>query len=108
MLSFFILLIAGHIFGDYILQLTRLAKYKRKCLFVLGLHALSWALVISLVLYLADLFALWKLIFLFSSHFLIDWLKIRLFPVSLPMLHPVNVGDQSLHLLTILLTVLFN
>lgn len=107
MLYFFILLIAGHIFGDYILQLNRLAQYKRKSLLVLGLHALSWALVISLVLYLADFFALWKLIFLSISHFLIDGLKIRLFPVSLPMLHPVNVGDQSLHLLTILLTVCF-
>jgi len=108
MFSFFVLLIAGHIFGDYLLQLNKLAPYKRKSLLVLGLHALSWALAISLVLYWAGFFAPWKLFFLFISHFLIDWLKIRLFQASLPKLHPVNITDQSLHLLTILVTVLYN
>lgn len=105
MLSFFVLLIAGHIFGDYLLQLNKLAPYKRESLLVLGLHALSWALVISLVLYWAGFFALWKLVFLFISHYIIDWLKIRLFPAALPKLHLVNVVDQSLHLATIIMTL---
>ncbi len=108
MFSFFVLLIAGHIFGDYLLQLNRLAPHKRKSLLVLGLHALSWAVVISLVLYWANLLNPWKFFFLFISHFVIDWLKIKLFRASLPRLHPVNITDQSLHMLTILVTVLYN
>jgi len=107
MLSFFVLLLAGHICGDYLLQLNSLAHYKRKSLLVLGLHALSWAVIISLVLYRAGFFALWKLVFLFFSHCIIDWLKIRLFPAELSKLHPVNVGDQLLHMLSISVTIIF-
>lgn len=107
MLSFFVLLLAGHICGDYLLQLNNLARYKRKNLLVLGLHALSWAVIISLVLFWAGFFAPWKLIFLFFSHYFIDWLKIRLFPAELSKLHPVNIGDQLLHIFSISVTVLF-
>ncbi|MCG8402156.1 MAG: DUF3307 domain-containing protein [Firmicutes bacterium] len=105
MFSFFVLLLAGHILADYLMQLNKFAQYKRKSLLVLGLHALIWALVISLILYWAGYFALWKFIFLFVSHYNIDRVKIKYFATSLPKWHPVNVTDQLLHILTILVTI---
>jgi len=106
MFSILLLLMTGHIFADFFLQLTRLAAYKRKKIMALAAHAFTWALVISLALILTGFFSIWKLYFLFVTHFVIDFLKIRLFTSSLSKLHPVNIADQLLHLATIL-AVLF-
>lgn len=105
MLLVLFFLLAGHIFVDFFLQLTRLTIHKRTKILVLAAHAFSWAFVLSLILLLTGFFALWKLGFLFVTHFLIDWLKIRFFKASLSKLHPVNITDQLLHLLTILLAL---
>lgn len=107
MFSFLLLLMAGHIFTDYFLQLTRFATHKRKNILALAAHALMWALVLSLVLIFKDHFSPWKLYFLFVTHFIIDWLKIRLFKATLSKLHPVNITDQLLHLATILVVLLY-
>jgi len=107
MFSVLILLMAGHIFADFILQLTRLAAYKRKKVTALATHALSWALVISLALFFTGFFSIWKLFFLFATHFIIDFLKIRLFASSLSKLHPVNIIDQILHITTILVVLFY-
>lgn len=105
MLSSFILLIAGHIFADYYLQLSKLGAYKRKNLLALIAHALIWAFVLSLILMFNNLFAPEKFCFLFITHFFIDWLKIRYFKASLHKINLVNVMDQLLHLGTILVVL---
>ncbi|MCG9969035.1 DUF3307 domain-containing protein [Pelotomaculum terephthalicicum JT] len=107
MFSILLLLMAGHVFADFFLQLTRLAVYKRKKITALAAHAFSWALVISLVLMLTGFFSIWKLFFLFATHFVIDFLKIRLFSSSLAKLHPVNITDQLLHIATILAALFY-
>ncbi|MHB8985586.1 MAG: DUF3307 domain-containing protein [Eubacteriales bacterium] len=104
---YFFFLMAGHIFADYFLQLTRLAGDKRKNILALAAHALTWASVLSLILIIAGIFLPWKFCFLFISHSLIDWLKIRLISPPLALLHPVNVTDQLLHLSTILIVLFY-
>lgn len=106
MLSILLLLAAGHIFTDFFLQTTRLGTYKRKNILALTAHALTWASALTMVLVYFDLFFPWKFHFLFASHFLIDWLKIKLFKASLPRLHPVNITDQLMHFATILVVLL--
>ncbi len=101
------LLVVAHIFADFFLQQTRLGIYKRKNILALAAHAITWAFSISLVLIIAGIFLPWNLFFLFVSHFIIDWLKIRFFDATLPMLHPVNVTDQFLHFLTILVVLYY-
>lgn len=103
----FFLLIAGHILGDFYLQLNKFAKYKRKSILALLCHAIIWSLLISMGLLIAHLFLWWKFILLCSSHFLIDWLKIKLFRPGLGYLHPVNIVDQLLHVLTIIITLAY-
>jgi hypothetical protein len=107
MFSFLLFLIGGHIFADFFLQLTALAVHKRKNILFLTAHAFIWALVLSLVLIFIGLFSPWKFYFLFVTHFLIDWFKIRLFKAILSKLHPVNVTDQLLHLITILVVLFY-
>lgn len=106
MLSILILLAAGHLFTDFFLQTTRLGTYKRKNILGLTVHALTWAFALIMVLVYFELFSPWKFPFLFTSHFLIDWFKIKLFKASLPRFHPVNITDQLLHLATILVALL--
>ena len=100
-----LLMSAGHVFADFILQLNRYAYLKRRYVLALVAHSLIWAIVLSLILNVLGLFLLWKLLFLFSTHFIIDWIKIRLFPAFLPILHPVNAVDQMLHFTTILVVL---
>lgn len=101
------LLVVAHIFADFLLQQTRFAIYKRKNILVLAAHAITWAFFISLVLIVTGIFLPWNFIFLFASHFIIDWLKIRFFDATLPILNPVNVADQLLHFLTILVVLYY-
>jgi len=107
MFSFLFLLLIGHVFADYFLQTTRLAVYKRRNLAGLAAHAAIWASVICLVLVLKGFFSPWKFYFLFGTHFVIDWTKIRFFKTNLSKLHPVNVTDQLLHLATVLAVILY-
>lgn len=107
MFSILFLLLLGHLFADYYLQTTRIGAYKRKNLAGLAVHALTWTLVVSVILVMAGLFSPWKFYFLFLTHFFIDLAKIRLFQPRLGKFHPVNVMDQFLHLSTILATVFY-
>jgi hypothetical protein len=101
------LLLAAHIFADYILQHTSLAEHKRENILALAAHAVTWAFCISLVLAGAGLLSVWKFFFLLATHFIIDWFKIRLFSAKLPIFHKANVTDQLMHFLTVLAVILY-
>ncbi|WP_066632784.1 DUF3307 domain-containing protein [Desulfolucanica intricata] len=103
----FLLLFCCHVLGDYYLQLNKFARYKRKNILILLGHAASWAVIISLGLFILNLFYWWKFFFLCFTHFLIDGLKIKFFRSGLSYLHPVNLVDQSLHLITIIITLTY-
>ena len=103
MLFHLALIFAGHIIGDVLLQMNRLSKLKRKHLWALGLHVLIWSGVICLVLLYLKIFAVWKMIFLFVTHFFIDWLKplFKPSPGDFRRLTIVDVVDQLLHFITL-------
>ena len=97
------LLFIGHLIGDVLLQMNRLSKLKRKHLWALGLHVLMWSGVICLVLFYLKLFAVWKMLFLFTSHFFIDWIKplFKPTPGDLRRLTIVDTVDQLLHFISL-------
>lgn len=96
----------GHFLTEYVLQKTRLGVLKRKNFPGLLLHAFLWTVAVCPGLGLLGIFAPWKACFLFSTHALIDSVKIRLKPGKLQITHPVNIADQLLHLLTIVIVYL--
>lgn len=95
---------AGHLLTDYVLQKTRLGIFKRKKTLGLLLHALLWTAGVSPGLFILGIFSPWKAVFLFVTHGLIDYTKMKLTGGSLTLFHPVNIIDQLLHLLTIIIT----
>ena len=97
------LLFIGHLIGDVLLQMNRLSKLKRKHLWALGLHVLMWSSIICLVLLYLKLFAVWKMLFLFTSHLFIDWVKpfFKPSPGDLRRLTLVDTVDQLLHFTTL-------
>jgi|OM-RGC.v1.027569215 hypothetical protein len=103
------LIFAGHVAGDVLLQMNRLSKLKRKHLWALGLHVFLWTAMICFVLLYLKIFAFWKMLFLYITHFIIDWLKsfFKPTPGSLGGLTKVDVVDQLLHLATLGLVYFF-
>ena len=97
------LLFIGHLIGDVLLQMNRLSKLKRKHLWALGLHVLMWSGSICLVLLYLKLFAVWKMLFLFASHFFIDWIKplFKPSPGDLRRLTLVDTVDQLIHFISL-------
>jgi len=93
-------LLFAHLLYDLHWQGPFIAEWKAKSWFLLGVHALTWALCISAMLYLGfGGFALWKLVFLFVTHFGIDAWKARYTKLA-----PLGLAlwiDQFLHLVTL-------
>ncbi|WP_066640250.1 DUF3307 domain-containing protein [Desulfolucanica intricata] len=111
MLYQFALIFFGHILGDVFLQMNALSKLKRKSLCALALHVVIWTGIISIILIHLKLFAYWKVFFLFTTHFLIDWLKGTFFkpsPGDLRTLTFIDVVDQFLHFITLLTVFLYS
>ena len=75
MLEYFYLFIA-HLLGDGLFS-WRLKDAKRHSLFYLGIHSAVYAIVVAVFLYtfMNPHFALWKVVVLLLSHFIIDYWK---------------------------------
>jgi len=95
------LLVLIHLLYDFHWQGPFIAEFKARSWFLLGAHALTWALCImaGLALIGAPL-PLWKLAFLFVTHFGIDAWKARY--TKLSALGAALWIDQSAHLVTLL------
>jgi hypothetical protein len=81
-----------HVQGDYV------SKAKRTSNFVLTAHAATWALFVSVPLYLAGVLTPIQFVFLLATHWAMDWIKchkLKPTPGSL-------VLDQAVHVLTLL------
>lgn len=105
LISVFLLTLLAHLLYDFHWQGDFVAQGKGKYKFILGVHALTWSLLIAAILYFFGVFAVWKLIFLFVTHYIIDGWKSHL---------PKNDGyfwalyvDQGLHFLTLVIVVYF-
>lgn len=86
--------VLAHLLYDFHWQGAYISEMKCKSDLHLFVHALTWALLISVVLYLFNDLSLWKLWFLFGTHFIIDRSKARYNAISLET-------DQLLHLATL-------
>jgi len=94
-------LILAHLLYDFHWQGTYIAENKSKNNFILAVHALTWALLLSGVLSIMGLYASWQPIILFLTHFFTDKWKCRYSP-SWGLLYI----DQILHLIVICLVVI--
>jgi len=101
-LRFFLLLLAGHLISDFLVQTSSIARNKGSRAGTLSLHGLWTYVVHALVL-----FPFWScavlggLAALALLHMAIDWLKPRVYPEKGGTLRSFFL-DQGLHLLTLL------
>ena len=87
-----------HLLYDFHWQGEYVRIGKEKSVGLLFVHALTWGMLMTSVLYLFGIYAVWKIAFLIATHFVIDWITVqkRLIPRWL---------DQALHLVTIALVL---
>lgn len=115
--SILFLMILCHIIDDFVLQPVCLSKlkqknwwekegkyagiYKNDYLMALAIHALSWAIMIHLPLFILFIIPGWILVLSIlinaSIHFYIDDLKANKYKINL-------ITDQSIHFIQIILT----
>lgn len=92
--------------GDYPLQGDFLGVYKAKYNYLLFVHCFIWTVTIMFGLMYFSLFSWWKIIFLFSGHFIIDRWKCRNKNKDLALTKLLWI-DQFLHFIQILIVVMF-
>lgn len=94
-------LLTAHFIFDAALQPDWMLKAKKYNWYVMAEHCAIWTGGIALILAMYGAFAWWKIVFLFSGHFLIDMWKIKTAPTALSMKY--LLVDQLLHLFQILI-----
>lgn len=98
----FLLLISGHLLGDFYLQPTVLAKGKAKNFLALLLHSVIYtiSIVIFLLPYISQ-YMLWFLLVLFVSHIVVDWIKLqflRMASQNTKIKPMIFIVDQIVHI----------
>ena len=73
----FIWLIFAHLFGDIVFQNSEMNDKKRKDIIVMIAHCAVWTSCISIGLEYLGILSLYKILFLFFGHYLIDIWKIK-------------------------------
>lgn len=100
----FLGLLLVHLLYDFHWQGPFISQAKSKYDFLLGVHALTWALLLGAVLFLTDSLTWWQLPFLFVGHFVIDRWKSH--KPQTPDLFWLLYVDQALHLLQIIIVAM--
>ena len=91
-------LLLAHYICDYPLQGDFLAQTKSKYWYSLLVHSIIYGLGLALVLKFLGAFAIWKVVFLITSHLIIDYKKAHAKNKDLALTTYLYI-DQSLHLL---------
>lgn len=94
-------LLLVHLLYDFHWQGPFIAEMKAKSWFLLGVHSLTWALLLGAVLWHTGGLSWWTVPFLAVTHFAIDAWKARY--TELPSLGLALWIDQVLHLVTMLI-----
>lgn len=108
-----IILLTAHLLYDFHWQGEFVGGHKKHSVAILFVHALTWALVLSVALIMYGVFTLFALSFLFMTHFLIDLFKAQfgkgrfLDSDSLFGVHWSVVVDQLAHMVSIAFVVWF-
>jgi hypothetical protein len=93
----FLYLILGHYIADFPLQGDFLANFKGKNNYILLCHVLIYALFITAILQFLGIYAVWKMVLLIVSHFVIDYWKCHFAPKETALTTSLYI-DQSLHI----------
>jgi hypothetical protein len=96
---FFGVLLA-HLLYDFHWQGPFISEFKGKSKFILFVHALTWTMFVSAVLWWFGALAPWKFALLLVSHLLVDGWKCRL-PKTPEWFWAIYV-DQGIHLLSLM------
>jgi hypothetical protein len=102
--TLFSLLVLAHLLYDFHWQGPFIAEMKGKSWFILGVHALTWALLLCAVLWARGSLVPWHLPFLFITHFGTDAWKSR--QPKTPETWNLIYVDQGIHLLTLVAVAL--
>jgi len=95
-----------HFVADFVLQIpAQVRRLKRTSALWVALHALLWTALISLGLAWFSVLALWKPLFLASTHFVIDLYRCR--KIKNPATWQSITADQLLHIFSLLVIVVF-
>jgi len=101
----FAILILIHLMYDFHWQGDFVGTYKAKYIFILFIHCLTWALFLSLGLKILGIYTLWKFMFLFATHFIIDLAKISLQREA--HYSGYLIADQLAHVFTLIIVFIF-
>ena len=99
-------LLLAHLLYDFHWQGPFIAAEKGKHLFLLAVHALTWALLLGAVLWGFGALAWWHMPFLFTTHAATDYWKSH--KPATPETFGLIYVDQTIHLATILIVVVAN
>lgn len=99
------LLISAHIFGDYVFQNEYIATTKGKNYYHLFVHCFIYTFCFWCVFFSFNKVELTLLLFVFVSHFIIDFLKCRLNEKNSDKSRVYYAIDQLLHYLVIAILV---
>jgi len=94
-----LLLILAHLLYDFHWQGSFIAENKGKYVFILAVHALTWACLLSAVLMFYGRLLPWHLVFLAMTHFVCDGWKCQM-PKDDKHFWALYV-DQAIHFATI-------
>ena len=92
------IVLLAHLLYDFHWQGEYIAKGKNNSLFLLFIHSLTWALIISFSLQYIGLLVVGNFTFLLISHFVVDYYKTK-------NVYGIYI-DQTLHLITLITVVL--
>ena len=74
----FFLMMVAHALSDWCWQTPFIAENKDKVPLVMFMHCLAWTGCLALVLMGFGLFAIWKVVFLFVGHWIVDYAKSKI------------------------------
>ena len=98
----FVLLLLAHLLYDFHWQGEFIAQNKGKYALIMGVHVVTWTLIIVVVLWVTiGRLTWWQPIFLFVTHWITDSWKASL-PREIGMGWPLWV-DQGIHLSTLVI-----
>ena len=103
MICFFAMVLL-HLLYDFHWQGDFVAKVKASNNLILGVHALTWAMLLCVPLYLLNYSVLEPLVFLAITHAAVDYWKARLCKAD-PLGWPLYV-DQAAHIATVAVAIM--
>ena len=104
MIYFWLLLI--HLIYDWHLQGEFVWTFKSRLITVLGVHCLTWAMLMSIPLFYFNAFLPWMFSWLLGTHFVIDYWKCRVLHPEDRLTEKYLLIDQLLHVISVVIVLI--